>query len=141
MKTLYLVKSPSDNINFECSADCGLHFIESAVDIKFLDNIIFDQRLKLFIDQKKGPQWVSKATIWFILLADTPLNNENLEKELLYIRNIGNQLFKVTKLGQTFSYKNVYSVPNVSDSWRLEDIYIELRENGEFKEVFCIDRR
>lgn len=140
MKTLYLVKSLSNNISFECDTTLGLQFIESAVDIKFLNNVLFDQRLKLYVEQKSGDQWVGKATIWFILLTDAPLNNKNLEKELTYIRNIGNQLFQLTKLGQKFSYKDIYSIPNISDSWKIEDIHITLYENGDFKEVYCLNK-
>jgi len=140
MKTIYIIKSPSNNINFGCDNNSGLHFIESAVDIGFLENVVIDQKLKLHIEQKTGGQWAGKACIWFILLSDRPLDNNNLENELSYVRNIGNQLFKITKLGQKFSYNNIYTIPNVSDEWRINDIGINLHDNGGFKEVYCIDK-
>ena len=140
MKTVYLIKSPSNNINFGCNEESGLVFIESAVDISFLNNVVIDGHLKLQIDQKSGEQWAGKATIWFIILSDLPLTNSNLEKELSYVRNIGNQLFRTTKLGQKFSYKDIYSIPNVSDTWTVEEMNINLSENGGFKEVYCLDR-
>lgn len=140
MKAVYLIKSPSNNISFGCDAKSGLFFIESSVDISFLNNVVIDGRLKLQIDQKNGEQWAGKATIWFIILSDLPLSNENLEKELSYVRNIGNQLFRTTKLGQKFSYRDIYSIPNVSDTWTIEEMNINLNENGGFKEVYCLDK-
>lgn len=55
------------------------------------------------------------ASIWFILFDDKPLNNKSLEDAFAIIKNIGNQLFKVTRLGQGFSYKNIYTIPNVNN--------------------------
>ena len=87
-------------------------------------NVVSDRRLKLQIDQKVGEQWAGKAIIWFIILSDLPLSNENFEKELSYVRNIGNQLFRTTKLGQKFSYRDIYSIPNVSDTWTIEEMIV-----------------
>jgi len=140
MKAVYLIRSPSNNISFGCDAKSGLFFIESSVDINFLNNVVIDGRLKLQVDQKVGDEWAGKATIWFIVLSDLPLSNENLEKELSYVRNIGNQLFRTTKLGQKFSYRDIYSIPNVSDTWTIDEMYINLNENGGCKEVYCLDK-
>ena len=59
-----------------------------------------------------------------MILSNLPLNNSNLENELKYARNIGNQLYRTTKLAQKFSYKGIYSIPNISDSWNIEDMGI-----------------
>jgi hypothetical protein len=140
MKTLYIVRSPSNNTSFESNPELGLHFIESAVEIGFLNNVVFNEKLKLLVNQKTGDQWVGMATVWFILIEEKPLSNRSLEDAYVYIKNIGNQLFKVTRLGQSFTYKDIYSIPNVSDSWNIQDTNISYTENGGFKEVYCIDR-
>lgn len=140
MRTIYLVKSPSNNISFESHPELGLHFIESSVDIGFLNNVVIDRKLKILINQKSGQQWVGMGAVWFVLFDEKPLSNQSLEDSYVFIKNIGNQLFKVTKLGQSFSYKDIYAIPNVSDSWRIENIYIEYTENGGFKEIYCLDK-
>ena len=58
---------------------------------------------------------------------------------MAYVKNIGNQLFEKTKLGQEFSYKDIYTIPNIDDSWLINGIRINLNENGSFKEVYCLD--
>ena len=63
-----------------------------------------------------------------------------MEDAFAFIKNISNQLFKVTRLGQGFSYKNIYTIPNVDDSWKIEDTFISYSDNGGFKEVYCLDR-
>lgn len=139
MRTIYLVKSPSNNISFDSNSDLGLHFIESSVEIGFIDNIVFDGRLKILVKQHSADQYIGMATLWFILFDDKPMSNESLEAAFAYIKNIGNQLFKVTKIGQGFSYKNVYTIPNIDDSWKIENTYISYSENGGFKEIYCLD--
>lgn len=139
MRTIYLVKSPSNNICFDSNPELGLHFIESSVDITFLNNVVFDRRLKILVKQRSADQCIGMASIWFILFDDKPLNNKSLEDAFAFIKNIGNQLFKVTRLGQEFSYKNIYTIPNVDDSWKIEDTFINYSDNGGFKEVYCLD--
>ena len=139
MRTIYLVKSPSNNISFGSNSDLGLHFIESSVDIGFIDNVVFNGRLKILVKQHSTDQYIGMATLWFILFDDKPMSNQSLEDAFAYIKNVGNQLFKVTKLGQGFSYKNIYAIPNVDDSWNIENTYISYAENGGFKEIYCLD--
>ncbi|MFM7449966.1 MAG: hypothetical protein ACKO24_15390 [Leptolyngbyaceae cyanobacterium] len=140
MQTIYLVRSLSNNISFDSNQHIGLHFIESSVDIGFLNNTIFDGRLKILIDQKSSDQWIGKANIWFILLDRKPLTNQSLEEAYVYIKNIGIQLFKVTRMGQSFSYKNIYTITNVNDSWSIEDTYIKYSDAGGFEEIYCLDK-
>jgi hypothetical protein len=139
MKTIYLVKSPCNNISFEANPELGLHFIESSVDIGFLNNVVFNGKLKLLVKQKTGEQWVGMGVLWFVLIEESPLSNQSIEDAFVYIKNIGNQLFRVTRLGQSFTYKDIYSIPNVSDSWTIENTFITWNEDGSFKEVYCID--
>lgn len=140
MRTIYLVMSPSNNICFDSNPELGLHFIESSVDVTFLNNVVFDGRLKILVNQRSADPCIGMASIWFILLDDKPLSNKSLEDAFAFIKNIGNQLFKVTRLGQGFSYKNIYTIPNVDDSWKIEDTFISYSDNGGFKEVYCLDR-
>lgn len=141
MQTIYLVKSPSNNIAFDSNPDLGLHFIESSVDLAFLNNVVFDGRLKILVNQRSAEHCIGKASVWFILFDERPLNNRSLEDAFAFIKNIGNQLFKVTKLGQSFSYKDIYTIPNVDSSWKIEDTFITYTDNGGFKEVYCLDRK
>lgn len=140
MRTIYVVKSPSNNIGFDSNPELGLHFIESAVDIAFLNNFVFDGRLKILVNQRSAEHCIGMASVWFILFDDKPLNNQSLEDAFAFIKNIGTQLFKVTKLGQSFSYKDIYTIPNVDDSWKIEDTFISHTDNGAFKEIYCLDR-
>ena len=80
------------------------------------------------------------ATLWFIVYDENPLSNIFLEDAFVLIKTIGNQLFKITSLGQVFSYKDIYSIPNVSDSWNINDTYITFTENGGFQDIHCLDR-
>ena len=134
------MKSQSNRTNFDSNPDLGLHFTESAVDIGFLDNIVIDGRLKILVNQKSGEQFVGAATVWFVLFDENPLSNQFLEEAFVFIKTIGNQLFKITSLGQAFSYKDIYSIPNVSDSWNINDTYIAYAENGGFQNIHCLDR-
>jgi len=140
MRTIYLVKSPSNNICFDSTPELGLHFIESSVDVAFLNNVVFDGRLKILVNQRSADPCIGMASIWFILFDDEPLNNESLEDAFAFIKNIGNQLFKVTRLGQVFSYKNIYTIPNSDDSWKIKDTFISYSDSGGFKKVYCLDR-
>jgi len=139
MRTIYLVKSPSNNLCFDSNPELGLHFIESSVDIAFLNNVVFDRRLKVLVHQKSADQWIGMASIWFILFDDKPLNNKSLEDAFAFIKNFGNQLFKVTRLGQEFSYKNIYTIPNIDDSWIIENTFISYSDSGGFNDVYCLD--
>lgn len=134
------MKSQSNRINFDSNPDLGLHFTESTVDIEFINNIVIDGRLKILVNQKSGEQFVGMATLWFIVYDENPLSNVFLEDAFVSIKTIGNQLFKITGLGQVFSYKDIYSIPNVSDSWNINDTYITYTENGGFKDIHCLDR-
>ena len=140
MRTIYLVKSPSNNISFDSNPDLGLHFIESSIDMAFLNNVVFDGKLKILVNQRSADRCIGKASIWFILFDDKPMNNKSLEDAFALIKSIGNQLFKVTRLGQSFSYKDIYTIPNVSDTWKIEDTLISYTDNGGFKEIYCLDR-
>lgn len=140
MRTIYLVKSPSNNICFDSNPELGLHFIEASVDVTFLNNVVFDGRLKILVNQRSADQFIGMASIWFILFDDNPLSNKSLEDAFALIKNIGHQLFKVTRLGQGFSYKDIYTIPNVNDSWKIEDTFISYSDNGGFKEIYCLDR-
>ena len=140
MRTIYLVKSPSNNICFDSNPELGLLFIESSIDVAFLNNVVFDGRLKILVNQRSADPSIGMASIWFILFDDKPLNNKSLEDAFAFIKNIGNQLFKVTRLGQEFSYKNIYTIPNIDDSWKIEDTFISYSDSGEFKEIYCFER-
>lgn len=140
MQTIYVIKSSSNNIAFDSNPNLGLHFIESSVDLAFLNNVVFDGRLKILVNQWSSEHCIGKATVWFILFDEKQLNNQSLEDAFAFIKNIGNQLFKVTKLGQSFSYKDIYTIPNVDESWKIEDTFISYTDNGAFKEIYCLDR-
>jgi len=140
MKTIYIFKSPSNNISFGCNEKVGLHFIESAIDMTYIDNVVIDQKLKLQVQQTIGVNRVERATLWFIYISERSTENKDLEAIYSYVKNIGNQLYQKSKLGQSFSYKNIYYVPNVSDHWNIEDVRIEFNSTGDFKEVRWIDK-
>ncbi|MEQ1837855.1 MAG: hypothetical protein ABL858_05925 [Candidatus Nitrotoga sp.] len=92
------------------------------------------------MNQRSADPCIGMASTWFIFFDDKPLNNQSLEEAFALIKNIGNQLFKVTKLGQSFSYKDIYTIPNIDESWTIEDTFISYADNGGFKEIYCLDR-
>ena len=63
MRTIYLVKSPSNNICFDSNPELGLHFIESSVDVTFLNNVVFDGRLKILVNQRSTDPCIGMASI------------------------------------------------------------------------------
>lgn len=138
MKTLYIFRTEVDCINYGIGEDTGLHFISSSVDLSFLNNLVLANGIKFHIDQITGHEIISKVKVWFFILSNSPLNNENLEFEFQKVKKTTFKLFKYTNLYLSFSYKNTFTIPNVGEYWTIESTFIELNPNGSFKHAFCL---
>lgn len=130
MRTAYLIKSEAYSINFDCQEKIGLTFVTSVQDIRFLHNVVLDKKLKILVQQDDYGHGIGKPTLWFLVYSDAPVNTTSLETEWKFTTQFGALLNKYTQLGQSFSYKNIWTFPNIPNEWILNDTYIQFNEKG-----------
>jgi hypothetical protein len=140
MKTAYIFRIDIDKFYYESPGRLGIHFISSAVDITFLDNVVIDKKLRISVKQKIGSHSVSKPVMWVTLLSGEPMANQFLEESLNYTRKILNNLWVLINVGISIPYSNIYCLPNIPETTDIKFTEILLEKNGSFKALRIIDK-
>jgi len=144
VKTAYLFWSRCDNASYRAYGDQELVYISSAIDLRFIDNVVFHSggtKVKLQVWQPNEHDVIPDVpTIWYSVLDDRPMSNRHLEEAFSLVRGIGYQLLPYTRLGQSFSLRQAYSIPNVPQEFVLEETEIVFGGSGSFGEFIWSDR-
>lgn len=136
MATIYLIKTEAKFVSFDCHPNTGLTFTTSVQNISFLNNVVINGDLKILVQQDNQNYFLGKPFLWVLVKSDKPMNNTGLEEAWKYATKIAAQLHRYTKLGQSFSYKNIWSFPNIPDDWVLGETYLEFKENGQIEGIY-----
>lgn len=139
MRTAYLIKSHAQSVDFDCRPKLGLTFVTSAIDLTFLDNVVLNGDLKLLVRQEIHDHGVSVPDVWFLIFSEESAGNDGLEMVWKYATQFGSTLYRYTRLGQSFSYKNVWTFPQIPDSWVLEETYVQFDDKGGFNCIYWDD--
>jgi hypothetical protein len=141
MKTAYLIKAVPMSINFHCDDTQGISFTTSYLDVTYLNNVIIDGVVRIFVQQKvyEEPKGVSKPQLWFLVFGDHNVSNENFEQTWQLTNQIGAHLYQYTQLGLRFSYREAWTYPNIPPSWKLEETLIQFNENDGVDGIYWDD--
>lgn len=141
MKTAYIIKSPARYVSFDCQPNTGLTFITSTMDITYLNNVLINGDLKLFIQQDIHEHGVGIPNVWFLIFSNAPMNNVDLEKAWKYAVETGALLNRYTQLGQSFSYEHIWAFPNVPDEWLIEQTLVQFKGKDGIQGIYWDDPR
>jgi len=130
MKTVYLIKTEPKLVQFDCDPKLGLTFTTSFVDITFLDNVVINDGIRLAVKQTIDDKGAGKPVLWFLVMTNKSMNNENFQKAWSYATEVGAVLQKFVQMGISFQYQNAWAYPNVPDEWPLLETEIHFKENG-----------
>jgi len=139
MKTAYLIKTEPQLVNFDCDPALGLSFTNTIVDVTYLNNVVINGDLRIFVKQDIFEEGANKPVMWFLVISDTPMNNVNFQSSWRYVISVGAALQKYTQLGLNFTYQNAWTFPNIPDNWRIEETLVEFNKNGSFNGIYWDD--
>ena len=138
MKTAYLFIGKSKLHRFN-SRDKSLVFITSFQDVTFLNNVVINKDLKIFVHQDVNEDWVGQPTIAFLVFTDSEWSIQILEKTTNYAQSIAALLHRYTQLGLVFEHKNTYSYPQIPSTWKLEEMMIQFGSNDNVEGIYWDD--